>query len=51
MIRGRLYYISSRRIRRNEELTFDYKYDARLPPIPCRCGASSCRGTINKLQN
>lgn len=50
-IRGRLYYISRRRIRRNEELTFDYKYDTRLPPIPCRCGASSCRGTINQLQN
>lgn len=40
--RGRLYYISNRRIPRNEELTYDYKYDARLPPIPCRCGAGSC---------
>jgi tetratricopeptide (TPR) repeat protein len=50
-IRGRLYYLSRRRIQRNEELTIDYKYDARLPPIPCRCGADSCRGTINQLKN
>ena len=34
LVRGRLYYVSNRQIQRNEELTLDYKYGARLPPIP-----------------
>ncbi len=46
--RGRIYYFSKSRIRKGEELTVDYKYDAGLPPIPCRCGARTCRGTMNR---
>ena len=46
--RGRIFYYSRRRpIARGEELTLDYKYGADVEPIPCRCGAAACRGTIN----
>ena len=48
LIRKRIFYFSKRRIARGEELTVDYKYDADLPPIPCRCGAPTCRGTITR---
>ena len=46
-IRGRLYLISRRRIRTGEELTTDYRFPKDGPRIPCRCGASTCRGTVN----
>jgi tetratricopeptide (TPR) repeat protein len=48
LIRGRIFYFSKRRITRGEELLIDYKYDERLPPMPCRCGADTCRGTMNR---
>jgi tetratricopeptide (TPR) repeat protein len=44
----RIFYFSARRIRKGEELSVDYKYDADLPPMPCRCGAATCRGTMNR---
>jgi tetratricopeptide (TPR) repeat protein len=50
LIRGRLFYFSKRRIGAGEELTLDYKYDPRIPPIPCHCGAKTCRGTLNRLK-
>jgi SET domain-containing protein len=45
-VRGRIFYFSRRRIDRGEELTLDYKYRT-AEPIECRCGAPTCRGTIN----
>jgi uncharacterized protein len=44
---GHLYFFSRRRIRRGEELTLDYAFRKDGPAVPCRCGAPSCRGTIN----
>jgi tetratricopeptide (TPR) repeat protein len=44
----RIFYFSKRRITKGEELTVDYKYAADLPPMPCRCGAATCRGTMNR---
>jgi SET domain-containing protein len=45
--RGHLLYVSLRRIARGEELTVDYKYrGGGKQTYPCRCGASSCRGTM-----
>jgi SET domain-containing protein len=46
-IRGRLYFFSTRKIRRGEELTLDYEFAADGPKVRCRCGAATCRGTIN----
>jgi SET domain-containing protein len=43
----RIYYYSRRAIRKGEELTIDYRFDASETPVPCRCGSVKCRGTIN----
>ncbi len=43
----RIWYYSCRAIARGEELTVDYRYDADLKPMPCSCGAPTCRGTMN----
>ena len=47
IVAGRIFYFSKRRIERGEEVTVDYKYGADLDPIPCHCGAATCRGTMN----
>jgi tetratricopeptide (TPR) repeat protein len=47
LLRGHLLYYSRRPIARGEELTLDYKYSEELRPIPCHCGAPTCRGTVN----
>lgn len=31
----------------NEEITYDYKFPLEDEKIPCLCGASQCRGTLN----
>jgi len=46
-IRGHILFFSRRRIRKGEELTLDYRLRPNPDPIPCRCGAAQCRGTIN----
>jgi tetratricopeptide (TPR) repeat protein len=46
--RGTIQFVSKRRIARGEELTLDYKYSADLERVPCRCGARTCRGAINR---
>lgn len=38
---------SKRDIDVNEEITYDYKFPIEDEKIPCLCGASSCRGTLN----
>ncbi len=44
---GHILYMSKREIRRGEELTIDYLFSADIDRVPCRCGAPTCRGTIN----
>ena len=43
-------YMSSRDIRKGEELTIDYHFDKDVEKVPCSCGAKSCRGTINLIK-
>ncbi len=38
---------SKRLIRAGEEITYDYQFPSEEDKIPCRCGAPSCRGTLN----
>lgn len=46
--RGRLWFVSLRRIRKGEELLLDYRFPKKGPPTPCHCGSAACRGTINR---
>lgn len=43
----RVFYRSARRIARGEELLIDYHVRGDIDPIPCHCGAASCRGFLN----
>ncbi|MBK9168580.1 MAG: SET domain-containing protein-lysine N-methyltransferase [Bryobacterales bacterium] len=45
--RGHILYMAKRDIRRGEELTVDYHFSSKVERVVCRCGAASCRGTIN----
>lgn len=47
-IRRRLWLVSVRRIGRGEELAYDYHFAKNGERVRCRCGAMSCRGTINE---
>ncbi|MGB0035620.1 MAG: SET domain-containing protein-lysine N-methyltransferase [Candidatus Acidiferrales bacterium] len=47
VIRERLLLFSLRKIRRGEELSWDYRLSNRGPRVKCRCGSSKCRGTMN----
>lgn len=47
IIKGHIIYMSLRPIKRGEELTIDYRFDKKVERVPCSCGASKCRGTIN----
>jgi uncharacterized protein len=47
-IRRRLWLVSLRKIRRGEELAYDYHFARRGEKVRCRCGAKTCRGTINE---
>lgn len=49
ILRDHILYFSDRAIRRGEELTVDYHYEADLDPIPCFCRTPGCRGTMNVL--
>jgi tetratricopeptide (TPR) repeat protein len=40
-------FFSTRAIARDTELTVDYRFSNKLKKIACRCGAPTCRGTIN----
>ena len=31
----------------NEEITYDYKFPLEDEKIPCLCGTSACRGSLN----
>ena len=47
MLRGHILYFSKRPIKKGEELTVDYHFSADEEIVKCKCGAKSCRGTIN----
>ncbi|KAI0986509.1 hypothetical protein GJ496_000614 [Pomphorhynchus laevis] len=38
---------SKREIQRGEEITYDYKFPIEDKKIPCACGATNCRKTLN----
>ena len=47
VVKGRIYYRTRRVIAKEEELTIDYHFSKDIDKIPCKCGAATCRGTIN----
>src|SRR5579859_4525714 len=47
VFKDHILYMSKRAIRRGEELTVDYRFDKKVDRVICRCGAKTCRGTIN----
>jgi SET domain-containing protein len=47
IVKGHILYMSLRDIHPGEELTVDYHFDKKVEKVPCRCGSSNCRGTIN----
>ena len=49
IVKGHILYISGRAIAAGEELTVDYRFDKKVERVDCRCGAKTCRGTINLL--
>jgi tetratricopeptide (TPR) repeat protein len=44
--RGRVFYLSQRRIRPGEELSIDYRFSASEERVPCHCGAKNCASWI-----
>jgi SET domain-containing protein len=50
IVRGHILYVALRDIKPGEELTIDYRFDKDVEKVVCRCGAASCRGTINLLK-
>lgn len=48
VVRGQhILYMSRRAIRKGEELTVDYHFAKDIEKYVCKCGAATCRGTIN----
>ena len=47
IIKGHIIYMSARDIKPGEELTVDYRFDKKVERVVCKCGAETCRGTIN----
>lgn len=47
IVKGHILYFALRDIKRGEELTIDYHFAHDVEKVPCACGASRCRGTIN----
>ena len=45
--KGHILYYSKRDIRKGEELTVDYHFSPDVEAVPCGCGSTRCRGTIN----
>lgn len=45
--RGQIWLVSLRPIAAGEELLLDYRISSEAAPVPCHCGAPSCRGFIN----
>ncbi|MEP7362602.1 MAG: SET domain-containing protein-lysine N-methyltransferase [Acidobacteriota bacterium] len=45
--KGHILYYSARVIKKGEELLIDYHFDPDVEKVICKCGADTCRGTIN----
>jgi uncharacterized protein len=50
ILKGHILYMSRRVIEPGEELTVDYYLSTDMGEVPCRCGASGCRGVINRVR-
>ena len=50
IVKQHILYMSLRPIKSGEELTVDYRFDKKVQRVPCRCGATGCRGSINVLK-
>lgn len=50
IVRNHILYIAKRTIEPGEELLIDYRFEKDMETVPCSCGASNCRGTINLLE-
>lgn len=48
--RGRIWFVSKRRIEAGEELSVDYNITGSDLLYECRCGAPTCRGYLNRLK-
>jgi SET domain-containing protein len=48
ILKGHILYMSTRPIRKGEELTVDYCFSDKYDPVKCKCGSKACRGIINK---
>ncbi len=48
VMKGHVLYMSLREIREGEELTVDYNFSSSKDKTACSCGASECRGTIER---
>jgi SET domain-containing protein len=46
---GHVLYYSKRHIPHGEELTVDYAFSKKIEKVPCKCGSTKCRGSINEL--
>ena len=47
VVKGHILYMSMKAIQPGEELTVDYRFDKKCETVICKCGAPTCRGTIN----
>ena len=47
ILKGHILYMSLKLIQPGEELTVDYRFDKKCETVICKCGALTCRGTIN----
>ena len=45
---GQILFRSIRKIRKGDELTLDYYFEADSYDSPCRCGSPKCRGRMNR---
>jgi len=47
IIKGKIWILSTRKIKKGEEITYDYGFDLEdFQDHPCRCGAKNCVGYI-----
>jgi len=45
--RKKIVIYSRKEIKRDEEITYDYKFPLEENKIPCFCGTANCKGTLN----
>jgi SET domain-containing protein len=48
IMKGHILYMSLRPIKKGEELTIDYNFEKNTGKNKCMCGATTCRGTLQK---